>query len=89
MFSAPVMSVSGRMIDISSPPKRAGISVARQLLFMTAEISRSTLSPARWPWVSLMVLKRSRSIMMQLKFCPVLPLLLASSPSLLKKWRRL
>ena len=45
----------------SSPPMRATVSESRTASRIRAATSRSMLSPARWPLVSLTALNRSRS----------------------------
>ena len=45
----------------SSPPKRASVSPMRNVLFSRSAIARSIWSPAAWPRLSLMSLKRSMS----------------------------
>ena len=47
--------------DGTTPPSLAAMSVARTSRRSAAATSRSTASPAAWPWPSLMVLKWSRS----------------------------
>src|SRR5207248_1162428 len=59
---APSPPVSGRISANSSPPKRDTTSVSRALPRITAAASTSARLPARWPWVSLIDLKPSRSM---------------------------
>ena len=60
--AAPSEPVSGSMIENSSPPNRATISVSRADPRMTAAASTSALLPDRWPWLSLTLLNPSRSM---------------------------
>ncbi len=53
----------------SSPPMRATISLPRTFLASTFEACTSIASPAAWPSVSLMSLKRSRSMCRIENFC--------------------
>ena len=50
-----------RMITNSSPPRRATVSVVRTLCCSRRANALSTSSPAAWPRLSLMPLKRSMS----------------------------
>jgi type II secretory pathway component PulK len=45
----------------SSPPRRAATDPFGSAFWITSAVVRSRLSPVRWPWTSLIVLKPSRS----------------------------
>ena len=61
MTSAALSDVSGRMIANSSPPIRAGTSLARVCSSRKCPKLARTSSPTRWPYVSLTALSWSTS----------------------------
>ncbi len=61
-LSAASSLVLGSSTRNSSPPKRATVSLLRNSGCNACANARSTWSPIRWPWASLIFLKSSRSM---------------------------
>ena len=64
-------SASGSSTENSSPPWRATTSLPRTFSTSTRPTSWSRRSPSRWPWVSLISLKRSTSSVSSAKRCGI------------------
>ena len=81
--------VFGNNMENSSPPIRANISSALMVGVINWAILTKTWSPIGWPYLSLIVLKRSTSIEITASACWYLSARLNSRLALSKKYRRL